>query len=83
MPRAMPDLLTLLTCAPVKTKKRSSIRHYSPGGSLTLTSGSKATRPGKNNGIAGGLNAGVCTLTKGLAADLADKRVRVNCVIPD
>lgn len=53
-----------------------------PGGSLTLTSGGAALKPGKNAAIGGGLNAGVCTLTRGLAADLADQRIRVNCVVP-
>jgi len=52
------------------------------GGSLTLTSGMAAVKPGKNAAVGGGLNAGVITLTKGLAADLAAKKIRVNCVTP-
>ena len=53
-----------------------------PRGSLTLTSGLAAIKPGKNAALGGALNAGVISLTKGLAADLGEKRVRVNCVIP-
>ena len=53
-----------------------------PGGSLTLTSGGAAYKPGKGASIGGSLNGGVLVLTKGLAAELADKRVRCNCVVP-
>ena len=53
-----------------------------PGGSLTLTSGGAAFHPGKGAAIGGALNAGLLTFTKGLAAELADKRVRVNTVVP-
>jgi len=52
------------------------------GGSLTLTSGMAAVKPGKNAAVGGGLNSGVLTLTTGLAGDLADKGIRVNCVVP-
>lgn len=54
----------------------------SPGGSLILTSGAAAIKPGKGAATGGALNAGVITLTKGLAADLADQKVRVNVVVP-
>ena len=53
-----------------------------PGGSLTLTSGTAALKPGRNAAIGGALNGGVCALTLGLAADLAEKRIRVNTVVP-
>lgn len=53
-----------------------------PGGSLVLTSGMAAIKPGKNAAVGGALNAGVITLTKGLASDLADKKIRVNTVVP-
>lgn len=52
------------------------------GGSLTLTSGMAAIRPGKDSAVGAGLNGGVLSLTKGLAADLAEKRIRVNTVVP-
>lgn len=52
------------------------------GGSLTLTSGTAAVKPGKSASIGGALNAAVLTLTRGLAGELADKRIRVNCVVP-
>lgn len=39
-------------------------------------------KPGKGAATGGALNAGVITLTKGLAADLAEKKIRVNVVVP-
>ncbi|KAJ4154449.1 hypothetical protein NW754_001398 [Fusarium falciforme] len=53
-----------------------------PRGSITITSGLAAVKPAKNASIGAALNAGVSAFTKGLAADLAEKGVRVNCVIP-
>ncbi|KIY00073.1 uncharacterized protein Z520_03758 [Fonsecaea multimorphosa CBS 102226] len=52
------------------------------GGSLTLTSGTAGIKPGKSAAIGGALNGGVLSLTKGLAADLAEKKIRVNTVVP-
>ena len=52
------------------------------GGSLTLTSGMAAVKPGKGAAVGGALNGGVLSLTKGLASDLAEKKIRVNCVVP-
>ncbi|KAI0121168.1 oxidoreductase [Xylariales sp. AK1849] len=54
----------------------------SPGGSLTLTSGYAAIKPGKGAAIGGALNGGILTLTKGLGSELKEKRIRVNTVIP-
>lgn len=53
-----------------------------PGGSLTLTSGTAALRPGKDASVGGALNGGVLSLTRGLAGELASKRIRVNTVVP-
>ncbi|TVY75772.1 Short-chain dehydrogenase/reductase ATR9 [Lachnellula suecica] len=53
-----------------------------PGGSLTLTSGTAALKPGKGASTGGALNGGVIVLTKGLAGDLSDKKIRVNVVTP-
>ncbi|KAH8659358.1 hypothetical protein BGZ60DRAFT_415105 [Tricladium varicosporioides] len=52
------------------------------GGSLTLTSGTAALKPGKGASTGGALNGGVVVLSKGLASDLAENRVRVNVVLP-
>jgi NAD(P)-dependent dehydrogenase (short-subunit alcohol dehydrogenase family) len=52
------------------------------GGSLTLTSGTAGIKPGKGAAIGGALNGGVLSLTKGLAAELTEKRIRVNTVVP-
>lgn len=49
---------------------------------MTLTSGMAAYRPGKGAATGGGLNGGVISLTKGLAGDLSEKRIRVNVVVP-
>jgi NAD(P)-dependent dehydrogenase (short-subunit alcohol dehydrogenase family) len=63
----------------VAVKKYDIIK---PGGSLTLTSGTAALKPGKGASTGGALNAGVISLTKGLAGDLAEKKIRVNVVTP-
>lgn len=52
------------------------------GGSLTLTSGTAGIKPGKGAAVGGALNGGILTLTKGLATDLAAKKIRVNTVVP-
>jgi NAD(P)-dependent dehydrogenase (short-subunit alcohol dehydrogenase family) len=52
------------------------------GGSITLTSGAAALRPGKGAAIGGALNAGLLTFTKGLSSELAEKRIRVNTIVP-
>ena len=53
-----------------------------PGGSLTLTSGGAALRPGKGAAVGAALNGGLFPLTTGLAGDLAAKKIRVNVVTP-
>ncbi|KAJ6033957.1 hypothetical protein N7444_011728 [Penicillium canescens] len=52
------------------------------GGSLTLTSGAAALKPGKGAAIGGALNGAVVSLTQGLASELAHKGIRVNTVVP-
>ena len=47
-----------------------------------MTSGGAALKPGKGASTGAGLNGGVLSLTKGLAGDLADKKIRVNVVTP-
>ena len=49
------------------------------GGSLTLTSGTGAITPGVTASIGGSLNAGLFTMTHGLANELKEKKIRVNC----
>jgi len=53
-----------------------------PGGSYTITSGSLSLLPKPGTAVGSALNAAVNTLAKGLAIDLAPKKVRVNAVIP-
>ena len=50
------------------------------GGSLTLTSGTGAMKPGVTASIGGSLNAGLFTMTQGLANELTPKKIRVNCM---
>lgn len=52
------------------------------GGSLTLTSGTAGIKPGKGAAVGGALNGGVLSLTKGLASELVEKKIRVNTVVP-
>ncbi|KAK4164304.1 hypothetical protein QBC43DRAFT_353202 [Cladorrhinum sp. PSN259] len=52
------------------------------GGSLTLTSGAAALRPKRGAAIGGALNGGLISATAALADELADKRIRVNTVVP-
>jgi len=49
---------------------------------LTLTSGTAALKPGKGASAGAALNGGVISLTKGLAGDLSEKKIRVNVVVP-
>jgi NAD(P)-dependent dehydrogenase (short-subunit alcohol dehydrogenase family) len=41
-----------------------------------------ALKPGKGAATGAALNGGLLSLTKGLASDLAPKRIRVNTVLP-
>ncbi|KAH8908304.1 NAD(P)-binding protein [Coniochaeta sp. PMI_546] len=52
------------------------------GGSLTLTSGGAALRPRKGAALGSALNGGLITITQALADELADKKIRVNTVVP-
>jgi NAD(P)-dependent dehydrogenase (short-subunit alcohol dehydrogenase family) len=54
----------------------------SPGGTLTLTTGSVAVHPIPNWVIVAGFAAGLHGLTRQLAFDLASKQIRVNLVSP-
>lgn len=49
---------------------------------MTLTSGTAGIKPGKEASVGGALNGGVLSLTKGLASELAEKKIRVNTVVP-
>jgi NAD(P)-dependent dehydrogenase (short-subunit alcohol dehydrogenase family) len=39
-------------------------------------------KPGTTASIGGSLNAGLFTMTQGLANELTEKKIRVNCVVP-
>lgn len=53
-----------------------------PGGSLTLTSGATALKPGSGTAAATPLNYGLLAFSRALKHELAPKRIRVNIVIP-
>jgi NAD(P)-dependent dehydrogenase (short-subunit alcohol dehydrogenase family) len=72
----------MLRCLPRTTIALAKFDIVKPGGSLTLTSGGAGLRPGKGAAIGGALNGGILSLTKGLASELADKKIRVNTVVP-
>jgi NAD(P)-dependent dehydrogenase (short-subunit alcohol dehydrogenase family) len=77
--------LTLSIYIQESRSQRTAAKKYDlirPGGSLTLTSGTAGIKPGKGAATGGALNGGVISLTKGLAGDLSEKKIRVNVVIP-
>lgn len=76
----VPNMDDTLTCFRIAALAKYDI--VKPGGSLTLTSGGAAFRPGKGAVIGGALNGGILTMTKGLASALEEKRIRVNTVVP-
>jgi len=53
-----------------------------PGGSYTITSGSLSLKPKPATAVGAAINGAVNSLAKGLAVDLAPKKIRVNAVIP-
>jgi 3-oxoacyl-[acyl-carrier protein] reductase len=53
------------------------------GGSIINVTSIEAHRAGPGFGIYSAMKAGVANLTKTLALELADRRIRVNCVAPD
>lgn len=52
------------------------------GGSIVLTTGAVAQKPMLNWSAVAGYAAALYGLTRGLALDLADKGIRVNCISP-
>jgi 3-oxoacyl-[acyl-carrier protein] reductase len=68
------------------TQVTSLIRNCVPhmdGGSIVNVTSIEAHRAGPGFGIYSAMKAGVANLTKTLALELADRRIRVNCVAPD
>jgi NAD(P)-dependent dehydrogenase (short-subunit alcohol dehydrogenase family) len=53
-----------------------------PGGSISFTSGSVATRPGPGTSVAAAVTGAVESLSRALAVEFAPARVRVNAVRP-
>lgn len=83
--KGLSTLSTSIYYSSIKAETSAAVKKYdiiNPGGSLTLTSGTAALKPGKGASTGGALNGGVISLTKGLAGDLAEKKIRVNVVTP-
>ncbi|TVY37443.1 Short-chain dehydrogenase/reductase [Lachnellula subtilissima] len=83
--KGLSALSTYTSYPPTEAEFFKAVKKYdiiNPGGSLTLTSGTAALKPGKGASTGGALNGGVISLTKGLAGDLAEKKIRVNVVTP-
>jgi NAD(P)-dependent dehydrogenase (short-subunit alcohol dehydrogenase family) len=62
---------------------RTCVPHMAGGGSIVNVTSIEAHRAGPGFGIYSAMKAGVANLTKTLALELADERIRVNCVAPD
>lgn len=87
-----PIVHSLLTCVQVPGNAPSVVDDFFRGFESTLhgpepnvsTSSEltiySAITPGKTASIGGGLNAGLFTMTHGLALELSEKQIRVNCL---
>lgn len=60
----------------------TAIPHIRPGGTITLVSGSNATKPGPNTTQAAAVNGALESLGRALAGDLAPRGIRVNVLSP-
>ena len=69
------------------TQVTSCIRQFVPlmtaGGSIVNVTSIEAHRAGPGFGIYSAMKAAVASITKTLALELADQRIRVNCMAPD
>ncbi len=62
---------------------RACVPHMAEGGAIVNITSIEAHRAGPGFGIYSAMKAGVANLTKTLALELADRRIRVNCIAPD
>jgi 3-oxoacyl-[acyl-carrier protein] reductase len=62
---------------------RCCVPHMTGGGSVVNVTSIEAHRAGPGFGIYSAMKAGLVSLTKTLALELADQRIRVNAVAPD
>ncbi|CDS01262.1 hypothetical protein, partial [Sporisorium scitamineum] len=63
-------------------KVATSPGHLKDGGSIVLTTGSVAEKPLKNWSVVAGFASALYGLTRNLALDLSDRKIRVNAVSP-
>lgn len=70
------------TCVPHMGGEHTGGEHTRTGSIVNVTS-IEAHRAGPGFGIYSAMKAGVANLTRTLALELADRRIRVNCVAPD
>jgi len=62
---------------------RECVPHMHRGGSIVNVTSIEAHRAGPGFGIYSAMKAAVENLTRTLALELADRRIRVNCIAPD
>lgn len=70
------------TSAILAVKTATAAGHLKDGGSIVLTTGVVAEKPMPNWSVVAGFAAGLYGLTRNLALDLADRKIRVNAVAP-
>ena len=62
---------------------RATVPKMTQGGSIINVTSIEANRAGPGFAIYSAMKAAVANLTKSLALELADRRIRVNCIAPD
>src|SRR5205814_9577928 len=62
---------------------RVCVPHMPPGGSIINITSVEAHRAGPGFAVYSAMKAAVASLTRSLALELGDRRIRVNCIAPD
>lgn len=62
---------------------RAAVPHMAHGGAIVNITSIEAHRAGPGFAVYSAMKAAVASLTKSLALELGDRRIRVNCVAPD
>jgi 3-oxoacyl-[acyl-carrier protein] reductase len=62
---------------------RQAVPHMNPGASIVNVTSIEAHRAGPGFAIYSAMKAAVASLTKSLSMELAQRRIRINCVAPD
>src|SRR5205814_6317725 len=62
---------------------RVCVPHMPPGGSIINITSIEAHRAGPGFAVYSAMKAAVANLTRSLALELGERRIRVNCIAPD